>query len=227
MDVPSILQLLQKHIDHANIKGMSRYGINTEKAFGVKIPVLRQLAREIGKDHPLALELWETGYHEARLLAIFIANPKNVDEALMEKWVLDFDSWDICDQCCSNLFQRTPFAFQKASEWTNRHEEFVKRAGFVMIAVLAVHHKKVSDNQFLHFFSLIEREAGDERNFVKKAVNWALRQLGKRNTFLRDIAIETAERIKTQNSKSARWIAADALKELRSEKQLERMMKNK
>lgn len=214
MTVSDILQFLQQHANPANVEGMGRYGINTEKAFGVKIPILRQLAKTIGKNHPLALELWHSGFHEARLLAIFIADPKHVDEALMELWVLDFDSWDICDQCCSNLFERSPLAFRKAVEWAGREEEFVKRAGFVLMAVLAVHHKKTDDLQFLPFFSYIEKEAGDERNFVKKAVNWALRQLGKRSAFLKEKAIEVGERIKLQNSKSARWIANDALREL-------------
>jgi 3-methyladenine DNA glycosylase AlkD len=225
MDTTYILEYLKEHENPENVKGMGRYGINTNKTFGVKIPVLRQLAKIIGKDQSLALELWETGYHEARLLAIFIADHKQIDEALMEKWVLDFDSWDICDQCCSNLFDRSPNSFQKAIEWAGREEEFGKRAGFVLMAALSVHQKKVDDNQFLPFFQYIEREAGDERNFVKKAVNWALRQIGKRSVFLNEKAIEVAERIKTQNSKSARWIATDALNELRSKKQQKRMVK--
>jgi 3-methyladenine DNA glycosylase AlkD len=219
MTVSDIHQYLQQHSNTENIKGMGRFGINTEKAFGIKVPVLRQLAKTIGKNHPLALELWQSGFHEARLLAIFIADPKKVDEALMEQWVLDFNSWDICDQCCLNLFEHSPLAFQKASEWAGRDEEFVKRAGFVMMAVLAVHHKKTDDQKFLPFFSYIEKEAGDTRNFVKKAINWALRQLGKKSAFLKEKAIEFGERIMTQNSKSARWIAADALRELRGEKQ--------
>jgi 3-methyladenine DNA glycosylase AlkD len=225
MTLHDILQYLQHQSDPVNKQGMGRFGINTEKAFGIKIPVLRQLAKKLGKNHLLALELWQSSFHEARLLAIFIADPKQVDEVLMEQWVIDFNSWDICDQCCINVFARKPIAFQKAVEWVNREEEFVKRAGFVLMATLAVHQKKADDQQFLPFFTYIEKEAGDERNFVKKAVNWALRQLGKRSAFLKEKAIEISERIKTQNSKSARWIAADALKELRSEKQQKRMVK--
>ncbi|MCU7550362.1 DNA alkylation repair protein [Chitinophagaceae bacterium LB-8] len=225
MTVQEILQTLQQHSNFVNIQGMSRYGINTEKAFGIKIPILRQLAKSIGKNHPLALELWKSEFHEARLLAIFIADPKQVDETLMEQWVLDFNSWDICDQCCSNLFERTPFAFQKALEWVDRNEEFVKRAGFVLIAVLAVHRKKLNDQEFLPFFSCIEEKSDDERNFVKKAVNWALRQLGKRSSLLRDRAIEVCERLKVRDSKSARWIATDALRELKSEKKQKKIVK--
>jgi 3-methyladenine DNA glycosylase AlkD len=223
--VDNILEYIKQHGNAEDVKGMGRFGINTDKAFGVKIPVLRQLAKNIGKNQSLALELWEAGFHEARLLAIFIADHKQIDEALMEKWVLNFDSWDICDQCCGMLFDRTPLAFQKAIEWAEREEEFVKRAGFVIMAALAVHQKKADDKQFLPFFSYIEREAGDERNFVKKAVNWALRQIGKRSVFLNEKAIEAAERIMTQNSKSAKWIVTDALKELKSEKQHKRMVK--
>ncbi len=226
MTLQDILQYLQQQSNPVNKQGMGRFGINTEKAFGIKIPILRQLAKEIGKNHLLALELWQSGYHEARLLATFIADPKQVDEILMEQWALDFNSWDICDQCCSNVFVRTPLAFQKAVEWARHEEEFVKRAGFVMMAALAVHQKKVDDQQFLPFFSLIEKEAGDARNFVKKAVNWALRQLGKRSAFLNGKAIELAERIRQQNSKSARWIAADALKELKSERHQQRSISN-
>ena len=218
MDISFILDFLKEHENIENKRGMSRFCINTDKAFGVRIPVLRQLAKTIGKDHHLALSLWKSGFHEARLLAIFIADPKQVDEEQMESWVLEFDSWDICDQCCGVLFDKTPFAFKKAIAWAGRDEEFVKRAGFVLMATLVVHRKKVADQEFMPFFTLIEREACDERNFVKKAVNWALRQIGKRSVFLHANAIESCEKIKLQNSKSARWIAADALRELHSEK---------
>lgn len=226
MTVHEILSYFRSLSDPVNILGMGRYGINTQKAFGIKIPIIRQLAKKLGRDHTLALELWQSGFHEARLLAVFIADPKQVDEALMEQWVLDFNSWDICDQCCSSLFERTPFAFQKAVEWSVRKEEFVKRAGFVLMAAIAVHQKKKDDALLLPFFSYIEKEAADERNFVKKAVNWALRQLGKRSPFLKEKAIETAERIQLQNSKSARWIAADALREFKKELGQKRKVKS-
>lgn len=201
-----------------NREGMKRFGIKFKEAYGVNIPVLRKLAKESKGNHELALELWETKIHELMLLAIFIDNYKQVTLKQMEKWVKDFSSWDICDQCCSNLFDKTPYAFDKIFEWSGRKEEFVKRAGFVLIATISVHNKKLDDEVFLEFFPLLEREAYDERNFVKKAVNWALRQVGKRSKYLFDEAIKVAERISRQDSKSAKWIAADALREFRIKK---------
>ncbi len=213
-----ILKLLQSQANPDNVAGMARYGINPHNTLGVSIPQLRKLAREQGKDHSLALALWETGIHEARLLASMVDDVHQVYEAQMERWVLDFDSWDICDQVVSNLFDRTPFAYEKAREWSARSEEFVKRAGFVLMAGLAVHDKKAPDTAFASFFPILVREACDERNFVKKAVNWALRGLGKRNRSLNRVAIRTAQEIQELNCKAARWIAADALRELTSEK---------
>ena len=175
---------------------------------------MRKMVREIGKDHELALELWETGIHEARMLACFIDRPDMVTEKQLESWVKNFDSWDVCDQCCSNLFDRTRFAHKKAVEWCVREEEFVRRAGFVLMACLAVHDKKAGDQAFIEFLPLIKTHAGDERNYVKKAVNWALRQIGKRNQNLNEAAIKTAEEIRQMDSRSARWIASDALREL-------------
>ncbi len=224
MEVKSIIEELKKLGDPVNLKGMGRYGINTDKAFGVKIPLLRQMAKTYKNDHSLALKLWETGYHEARLIAIFIDDPKLVTEEQMENWVLDFNSWDICDQACSNLFDKTPFGYKKALEWATRDEEFVKRAGFAMMAMLAVHDKKASDDQMTQFFPFIEKSASDKRNFVKKAVNWALRQIGKRNMALNLEAIVIASRIKEQEAASAKWIATDALKELHREDILERLV---
>lgn len=200
----------------ANAAGMARYGINTENILGVSMPLLRKLARDIGRNHSMALELWETGIHEALILASLIADPGQVGESQMEKWVNDFDSWDVCDQCCSNLFDKTPLAYAKAKEWIRRDKEFVKRAGFVLMAVLAVHDKKSPDEPFEHFLDLIVREANDERNFVKKAVNWALRQIGKRNTNLNRLAITAALKIRDTDTKCTRWIAGDALRELSS-----------
>ncbi|MEJ2597812.1 MAG: DNA alkylation repair protein [Anaerolineales bacterium] len=213
-----ILNLLRSMANPDNVAGMARYGINPHNTLGVSIPQLRKLARQQGKDHSLALALWQTGIHEARLLACMIDDVHQVDEAQMERWVRDFDSWDICDQVCSNLFDRTPFAYDKARQWSARSEEFVKRAGFVLMAGLAVHDKKAPDAAFEPFFPILVREACDERNFVKKAVNWALRGLGKRNRSLNQIAIRTAHQIRELNCKSARWIASDALRELTGEK---------
>jgi 3-methyladenine DNA glycosylase AlkD len=201
-----------------NIKGMARFGISSENTFGVSMPVLRTIAKENRKNHTLALELWETGIHEAKILAALIDNPKEVTEEQMEHWVLEFDSWDVCDQCCMNLFDKTQFSYEKAFQWSKRKEEFVKRAGFVIMASLAIHDKKAEDKKLEEFLTAIEREAYDERNFVKKAVNWALRQIGKRNFHLNNSALLTAERILKQDSKSARWIAKDAIKELSGDK---------
>jgi 3-methyladenine DNA glycosylase AlkD len=212
-----ILDKLKAQANPANVEGMARYGINPQDTLGVPMPVLREMAREIKRDHPLSLQLWDSGLHEARILAGLIADPRQVDEALMERWVHDFDSWDVCDQVCSNLFDRTPFAYSKAAEWSSRQPEFVKRAGFVLMAALAVHDKKAPDSAFEPFFPLILREASDGRNFVKKAVNWALRGLGKRNRALNARAIETAGDLARMDSKAARWVAAEALRELTGE----------
>jgi len=196
---------------------LAHFGIKDSKALGIKIPILRQLARRIGKSHELALQLWGTEIHEARLLATMIENSKEVSEKQFDDWVHDFDSWDICDQTC-NLFVHTPYVNQKIDDYSRRNEEFVKRAAFVLMCEVALHDKKATNESFYPYFDLIEREAWDERNFVRKAVNWALRQIGKRNNFLRNKAIDTAERIMNQGTKSARWIATDALRELQNEK---------
>jgi len=197
---------------------MSRFGINTENAHGISLYVLRPKAKEIGQNHELAMELWKTGVHEARLLACFIGDPEKLTGKQMESMAKDFDSWDICDQCCSSLFDPNPLAWKKAVEWGEREEEFVKRAGFVLMAALSVHDKGAADSKFREFFPIIKRESGDERNFVKKAVNWALRQIGKRNKALNKDAVRAAKEIRKKGSKAARWIASDALRELESEK---------
>jgi len=199
------------------VAGMARFGINPENTYGVSIPNLRKIAKEAGKDHSIALDLWASDIHEAKILASMIDDPKRVTEAQMERWVKDFDSWDVCDQCCMNLFEKTEYAYQKCVEWSSREEEFVKRAGFVLMARLAVSDKKAGNEEFMEFFPIIKREAIDERNYVKKAVNWALRQIGKRNRSLNRTAIRAAEEIQEINSRSAKWIASDALRELKSE----------
>lgn len=198
------------------VEGMARFGINPENTFGISIPNLRKMAKQIGKDHTIAQQLWVSGIHEARILAGMIDELEMVTEKQMENWVKDFDSWDVCDQVCSNLFDKTSFAHKKAREWSKRKEEFVKRAGFVLMAALAVHDEKAKDKEFKIFFPIIKKEAIDNRNFVKKAVNWALRQIGKRNLNLNREAIETAREIQKMDSKSAKWIASDALRELTS-----------
>ncbi len=196
------------------VEGMAKFGINPRNTYGVSIPDLRKLAKEIGKNHTLAQGLWQSGIHEARILASMVDEPKSVNEKQMDKWVRDFDSWDVCDQVCMNLFEDTPFAYRKASAWSGMKKEFVKRAGFVMMARLAVSDKTADDKAFVRFFPLIKEGATDERNFVKKAVNWALRQIGKRNERLRPRAIRLAGEIQRIGSKSAKWIAGDAIKEL-------------
>ena len=213
----AIVARLRKMTNPENVKGMARFGISAKNTLGVPIPELRALAEEIGVDHRLASGLWRTGIHEARLLAAFIGNPSAVTETQMEKWAAEFDSWDICDQVCSNLFDRTPFAVKKASEWSKRGEEFVKRGGFVLMAAMAVHDKEADDKLFVSFLRIIERESTDDRNFVRKAVNWALRQIGKRNLQLNKAAIGSAKKIGKRQSKAAKWIASDALKELTGE----------
>lgn len=213
-----IISELRSHANPDNVQGMSRYGINPHNTLGVSMPVVRELGKRVGKNHILAVELWASGIHEARILAGLVDDPKQVTEQQMERWVLDFDSWDVCDQVCSNLFDRTPFAYKKALEWSEREEEYVKRAGFVLMAALATHDKKAPDEKFLPFFEIILREANDDRNFVKKAVNWALRGLGKRSKFLNQHALSTAQKMTEIDSKAARWNAADTLRELNSEK---------
>ncbi len=202
--------------DPEAVKGMSRFGIVTGAAFGVSVPRLRALARKVGRNHDLALGLWRTGFHEARILASMVDEVDKVTEEQMENWSKDFDSWDLVDGCCGNLFDQTRFAIRKAGEWSRRPEELVKRAGFVLMAELAVHDKKAPDRVFARFFPLIIGGASDDRNFVKKAVNWALRQIGKRNLALNRAAIRTAKEIAALGSRPARWVAADALRELTS-----------
>jgi len=213
--------------DPKAVEGMRRFGIQSSNSFGVSVPKLRTLAREVGCDHPLALQLWETGLHDARLLATMIDDPRQVTVDQMDKWVRDFDSWDVVDGSCGNLFDKTPFALAKSKEWCKREEEFVKRAGFVLIAELAVHDKKAKDKVFLDFLPLIIGGASDKRNFVKKAVNWSLRQIGKRNLSLNKAAVTTALKIQKMESGPAKWVASNALHELKKPQVLKRLRENK
>jgi 3-methyladenine DNA glycosylase AlkD len=210
-----ILERLRAHADPVNVAGMARYGINSKGTLGVTMPVLRGMAKETGRDHTLALELWKSGIHEARILASLIDDPAQVTPRQMDRWARDFDSWDVCDQVCQNLFRYTPCAFAKAAEWAADEREFVRRAAFSLMAGLAVKARDASDRQFEAFLPLIAAASTDERNMVKKAVNWALRQIGKRNARLRLSAMACAEEIRKQDSRAARWVAADALRELR------------
>ncbi|OLE88636.1 MAG: DNA alkylation repair protein [Crenarchaeota archaeon 13_1_20CM_2_51_8] len=227
MDVRQAIDRLRLMGDPKAVEGMARFGIQSSRSFGVSVPKLRALAREVGRDHQLALKLWETGLHDARLLASMVDDPLQVTIDQMDKWVRDFDSWDVVDGSCGNLFDKTPFAVAKAREWCKREEEFVKRAGFVLMAELAVHDRDAKDKLFLDFLPLIIAGASDKRNFVKKAVNWSLRQIGKRNLKLNRAAVSTTIKIRRMDSGAAKWVASDALRELKSPQVMKRLRKNK
>jgi len=215
MTAPELITHLRSLKNPTNIAGQRRFGITPKtKHLGIAMPVLRQLACAYRKNHPLAVELWASGIHEARILAALIADPAKVSRTQAERWTRDFDSWDLCDQVCGEVFPYLPFAIEKARQWSARPQEFVKRAGFVVPARMAVRRKDLPDDVFLEFLPLIRREATDERNFVRKAVNWALRQIGKRSPRLRRAAIAEAKAIAKIDSRTARWIATDALREL-------------
>jgi 3-methyladenine DNA glycosylase AlkD len=196
---------------------MAYFGVNVPKAQGISTPVLQRFAIHIGKDHRLAQQLWATGIHEARILATLIGEAERITAAEMNRWVRDFDSWDVVDAACCYLYAHTKFAWKKAAEWSRRSKEFEKRAAFSLVAYLSYKDREAPNSRFVKFLRVIEREAHDERNFVKKAVNWTLRNIGKRNLRLNREAIRAAESIRGQGSRSARWIAADALRELRSD----------
>ncbi len=227
MQYEDIIQRLKSLSDPEAVKGMARFGINPENTYGVSIPNLRRIAKEAGKDHALAGKLWASGIHEAKILASMIDEPQLVTEEQMEVWVGAFDSWDVCDQVCMNLFDKVPLVWQKITDWSEREEEFVKRAAFTLIACLAWHDKKAPDEKFVGLLPVIIKGATDERNFVRKAVNWALRHIGKRNLNLNRAAIKTAEEIRGIDSKAARWIASDALRELSGEAVQKRLAKAK
>lgn len=223
--VEEVLVKLKEKSRPDQVEGMARFGMTDELRLGVRVPDMRKIAKEIGKDHDLALALWKTGVPEARITAALIGEPDQLTEKQMEDWVKDFNSWDVCDQVCMNLFDKTPLAWKKILDWSQREEEFVKRAAFALIACLAWHDKKAADERFINLFPVIKREAADERNFVKKAVNWALRHIGKRNINLNRAALETARETREIDSKAARWIASDAIRELESEAVQKRLEK--
>jgi 3-methyladenine DNA glycosylase AlkD len=223
MNCHQVIDKLKSLSDPDYLAGMKAFAIHTDNALGVSAPRLRKLAKEIGTDHKLALALWKTRIHEARVLASLIDDSPQVTKSQMNAWVNQFDNWGVCDACCCVLFDKTPFAWEKAIEWPRRKKEFVRRAGFVLMAALAVHDKKSPDKKFHPFFKIIKQYAADERNFVKKAVNWALRQIGKRNLSLNKKAIDVAGEIRKMDSTAARWIAADAIRELTGKKVLIRL----
>ncbi len=214
--VESALAWLERRGTRRNREGMARYGIRAKKLFGVSVADVRQLAKRLGQDPALATALWSTGWHEARLLAAFVADPKRVTSSQMDRWCRDFDNWALCDTVCFHLFDKTEHAWRKVETWSGRRDEFVKRAAFALLASLAVHDKAAPDSAFLHGLELIEAAASDERNFVKKAVNWALRSIGKRNLSLHRAALRTARRLAASQHVAARWVGKDALRELES-----------
>lgn len=216
MSVETVLREMKAKGNAKVVEGMAKFGISTKNTLGLSIPTLRGFAKKLGTNHRLARALWKSGIHEARILAAMVDDPAEVTEKQMDEWVRDFDSWDVCDGCCGSLFDKTPFAYDKALEWSGREEEFVKRAGYVLMAELAVHDKGGGDAKFLGFFDAMEKGSTDNRNFVKKAVNWAVRQIGKRNLRLNKEAQKLAVRISKLDSSSAKWVASDALRELRS-----------
>jgi 3-methyladenine DNA glycosylase AlkD len=222
-----LIQELRASGSTANVDGMTRYGIETARAFGSGMPFVRNLAKRCGKKHALALTLWDSGWHEARILAALIDDPTQLSREQMEKWALDFDSWDVTDQCCMNLFHVFPHAPHVIRDWSARDEEFVRRAAFAMLASLALYSRSMTDDDFVALLPTIEQAATDERNFVKKSVNWALRQIGKRSLPLHSAAITCAEGLLESTSRSARWIARDALRELRDERIIDRIRNRK
>lgn len=215
--VQEVLKKLESRAKPEHVEGMARYGMIAEHRLGVSVPDMRRIAKEVGKDHDLARRLWETGIPEARIVAAMIDRPEEMTEQQMDEWVVGFNSWDVCDQVCMNLFEKSPLVWKKIVEWSEREEEYVKRAAYALIACLAWHDKKAKDEKFTRLFPLIKRGAIDERNYVRKAVSWALRNIGKRNKKLNEAALEVAEEMGRMDSRAARWIASDTRKELTSE----------
>jgi len=215
---PEIISKLREQANTKSVEDMAKFGMTPTNRLGISVPVMRKLAKQIGKNHNVAMELWDSQIPEAQIVAALIAEPEKLTEEQMEHWVKDINSWDVCDQVCMNLFDKSPIAWKKIYEWSEREEEFVKRTAFSLIAVIAWHDKTLIDKKLIELFPLIKRESTDERNFVKKAVNWALRHIGKKNQNLNKSAIKLAKEIKQIDSKSARWIANNAIRELESEK---------
>jgi 3-methyladenine DNA glycosylase AlkD len=227
VSVEEVIKKLEAKARPDQLEGMARFGMVTERRLGVSIPDMRKMSKELGRDHKLAIQLWETGIPEARILAAMIDDPDKLSEAQMEDWVRDINSWDVCDQVCQNLFERSPLAWKKITDWSKREEEFTKRTAYALLACLAWHDKEAKDAQFIKPLPVVKRGATDERNFVKKAVNWALRNIGKRNLNLNKAAMKTAKEILRIDSSTARWIASDAMKELSSAPAQRRLKKKK
>lgn len=215
-DVQSVIRSLERSGKKSVRDGMARYAIPSDRAFGISVGDLRLLAKRLGRSHTLAAELWESGWYEARMLATFVDEPSRVTPAQMDRWAKDFDNWAICDTACFHLFDRTPHAWRKVAQWATRREEFVKRAAFALLASLTVHDKQADDEPFAQALLLVEQAADDERNFVKKAVNWALRSIGKRNPTLHSAALAVAQSLADKPQAAPRWVGKDALRELNS-----------
>jgi 3-methyladenine DNA glycosylase AlkD len=226
-EVASVLAWLKKHSSVRNREGMARYGLPSDNALGVSVANIRLLAKKLGRDHDLALALWETGVYEARMLTSFVDEPSRVTPAQMDRWCRDFDNWGICDTLCFHLFDKTPHAWKKITKWSDARAEFVKRASFALLASVALHDKAAPDKFFLDSLTLIERAAPDDRNFVKKAVSWALRGIGKRNPALQAASVKLARRLTESSHPAARWTGKDALRDLASPATVRRMNKGK
>jgi 3-methyladenine DNA glycosylase AlkD len=212
-----ILEKLKSKSRKDQLKGMARYGININKRLGVSIPNIRKIAKEFGQNHEIALDLWETGYADARITAAIIDEPEKVTENQMDEWVKTIDSWDVCDQVCMNLFDKTPYSWKKIIDWSKSNEEFVKRTAFSLLACLAWHDKNADDSKFLKYFPLIKKNAIDERNYVKKAISWSIRHIGKRNLNLHKAALNLANELKKIENKTAQWIGSDVIRDLNSD----------
>lgn len=213
-EVPEVLDWLKKTGSPKAAAALARYGLPTDKAFGISVAALKKYAKEIGPDHALALKLWDTGWLDARILAAFLGEPDRLTLSQMNAWCRDFDNWGTTDTACFALFDRSPLAWTVVPKWVSEQGEFQKRAGFVMIACLAAHDKTARDAAFLKCMALIEKGASDERNFVKKGVSWALRHLGHRNAGLHAAAVKTATRLSKSSDATERWVGKDALRDL-------------
>jgi 3-methyladenine DNA glycosylase AlkD len=210
------LEWLQRKSTRRDRDNLARFGITANKAFGVSTSNVQALAKRLGRNHDVAAALWDTGWYEARLLTSFVDEPALVTPEQMDRWCRDFDNWGVCDTLCFHLFDRTAHAWAKVHQWSREEDEFVKRAAFALLASLAGHDKKAGDRAFAECLPLIERAAADERNFVKKGVNWALRRVGRRSAVLNAAAIKVAGRLAKSTGAAARWVGKDALRELTS-----------
>ena len=223
MDKDEVLAWLEKKGTRSTVEGMARYGIVAKHAFGVTMGTLKTLAKQLGTDHALSVALWDTGWYEARLLAALVGDPQRVTRRQMDAWARGFENWADCDTVCFKLWDRTPFAWEKVNQWATSPREFVKRGAFALMACLALHDKAASDAQFLDLLPLIEEGAQDDRNFVKKGVNWALRSVGRRNSVLNASAIAVAKRLSQSREAAPRWVGKDAMRELVSPKVREQL----